>query len=228
MLERWRKIYPPDLKNLNVLSKRTPMKKSKVKVSEEIPTIRTNFLRIKDIIQTFSYKFHEFFLGSIISYFIGGFDLMIPFLIIWFSYHVFEDCIWELGLSDLGMELITLGCVLVGVKFNAVLAFIYSYLTVGLISTISKFMDPDSDEDFIPFGSYAFGYGVAAFSASLLKGHFSIPELLFVCAITANLGRILLDSIISGKPELIDITYVGNVMFNVLLGLFLKFLGMLI
>ncbi len=204
------------------------MKKNREEISKEIPTIRINFLRIKEVIQTFPYKFHEFFLGSLISYFIGGFDLLIPFLIIWFSYHVFEDCIWELGLSDLGMELITLGCVLVGVKFNAVLAFIYSYLTVGMISTISKFIDLDSDEDSIPFGSYAFGYGVAAFSASLLKGHFPIPELLFMCAIMANLGRILLDFIVSGKPELTDMTYVGNVMFNGLLGLFLKFLGMLI
>ncbi len=174
-----------------------------------------------------SYKTQILIIGSTISFLLGGFDLLLPFLLAWFSYFIFESYAWEFGLDNLGVELITLACVLVGMKFEPAFSFIYAYVTIGTMSSIAKFVDPDSDEISNPFGSYAFGYGVAALSASYLAGNLPFPELLVASAILANLARFAFDLLVYRSID--DIIWrVGNIFFNCIIAMFFSFLSMVI
>ncbi len=167
----------------------------------------------------FDYILMLFILGSVISFLIGGFEILICFLLIFCSYFFIEELLENFGFNAVfELEIVTFACILSARYFENVLAAIYIFLSLSIIKVVDEIFWPEEDEIENPFGVSTASFAFATFILTLFP-KLSLVHLVLLANFSKMFFRAFVPYVLSRDVENIFHAFrnIPNILMNIAL-----------
>ncbi len=176
----------------------------------------------------FDYVIILFIFGSVLSFLIGGFKILLSFLLIFVSYFFIEDLLENFGFDAIfEFEIVTFACIIAAEYFKNVFAAIYIFFTLGIIKAVDEICWPEEDEMENPFGISTISFAFATLMITFFPT-FSLLHLVILANLAKMLFRCFVPYMLSRDVENFIYAFrnIPNLLMNI--GLVLIFSGLIL